>query len=131
MVSKGEAISQEKKAYARFLLEQKKMSCRKVARTVGGISKSFVGQMKTPSTKGKRRRSGNRKRGRPSKLSPRDKRRILRCLKQLRKTEGFFTSDRLMEASLQIVSWKHPALVKTRSQDVLFGSFSILWATIS
>jgi len=75
------------------------MSCRKVARTVGGISKSFVGQMKTPSTKGKRRRSGNRKRGRPSKLSPRDKRRILRCLKQLRKTEGFFTSDRLMEAS--------------------------------
>lgn len=99
MVSKGKAISPEKEAYARFLLEQKQMSCRKIARTVGGISKSYVGQMKISSTKPTTRRTGMRKRGRPSKLSPRDKRAIIRCLQHLRETEGFFTSDRLMEVS--------------------------------
>ena len=100
MAPKWKAIRPATRAYARFLLEQKHMSCRKVAQTAGGISKSSVGRMKTPSsTKRASQRNGNRKPGRPSNLSPRDKRRILRCLKQLRNTEGFFTSDRLMQVS--------------------------------
>ena len=37
--------------------------------------------------------------GRPAKLTLRDQRHIQRALSDLRKTEGHFTSDRLMEVA--------------------------------
>lgn len=93
-------IRPETRAYARFLLEQRNMSLREIANTVNGMSKSSVGRLKTTARKKTLTQAKiTKKRGRPCKLSERDKREILRILNKLRSTEGFFTSDRLMEAA--------------------------------
>lgn len=71
------------------------MSLRQIATTVKGMSKSSVVRQKTVPKK--KPTKAKKKPGRPSKLSLRDKRKVVRCLQELRNTEGFFTSDRLME----------------------------------
>jgi len=94
-------IPPEKRSYAKLLLKQG-WSLRAIAKEVG-ISKSAVGRLKKDNMKTSRRSSAERKttkrRGRPQKLSKRDKRHILRCLEHLRETEGFFTAERLMQAA--------------------------------
>lgn len=86
-------ISAEKRAYARLLLEEYGWSVRRIANKLG-ISKSSVQRLKhTHIDKTATKRKG----GRPCKLGEREKRRILRCLEQLRESEGFFTAEHLME----------------------------------
>jgi transposase len=100
-------ISPEKYAYARLLLEERGWSIRQVAKKVG-ISKSSVQRLKHRDI-GKTRRSAKRKGGRPPKLSNRDKRRILRCVEELRELHGYFTVEHLMEVAgisrMQVSSW--------------------------
>ena len=69
------------------------MSLRQIAATVKGISKSSVGRQKKELQNGIKKKTPGKilkTRGRPCKLSARDKREILRCLHKLRNTEGFF-----------------------------------------
>lgn len=90
-------ISPEKYAYGRLLLEERGWSIRKVAKRLR-ISKSSVHRLKHRDFCETRRRHV-KKRGRPCKLSPRDKRHILRCVEELRHTEGTFTVEQLMNAA--------------------------------
>lgn len=93
-------ISPEKRALAKLLLQQG-WSLRQIADEVG-MSKSSVGRLKQdqdkkihPPTKTKKSRG----KGRPQKLSEREKRRILRCIEELRESEGYFTAERLMQVA--------------------------------
>lgn len=90
-------ISPEKYAYARLLLEVRGWSIRKIVKKVR-ISKSSVYRLKQRDI-GETRRSAKRKGGRPPKLSKRDKRRILRCVEELRESYGYFTVEHLMEVA--------------------------------
>jgi transposase len=90
-------ISDEKYAYARFLLEECDWPIRRVAKKVN-ISKSSAHRLKHRNIN-TTRTSAKKKGGRPCKLSRRDKRRILRCVEQLRKLQGYFTIEHLMQAA--------------------------------
>lgn len=95
MVFRGK-ITPETRAYARLLLTELKWSQRKVASRLS-VSKSFVQRLAkcklNPRTGPFRKKKG----GRPSKLTIRDKRHIVKSLLHLRHSEGCFTSDRVME----------------------------------
>ena len=100
MVFRG-AIDSVTRARAYYLCRVQKLSIRKVADmcqisigSVWRIKNEKRGQMSVKRTP--------RKRGIKTKLTDRQKRLLIRCLKVLRKTEGNFTCKRLMqEAGIQ------------------------------
>ena len=89
-------IPLEKRVYASLLTDVCGWSIRQVAAKLG-ISKSSVHRFKFEIMKERRLANAVCGRGRPRKITPRQMRRVSRCMEHLRKTEGFFTSDRLME----------------------------------
>ena len=85
----------ETRAYGRLLLKEGKLSIREISERIG-VSKSSVQRLRncnfnqpppTPAPKT----------GRPQKLTTREKRHILRSVHHLRRTQGTFTSGRVME----------------------------------
>lgn len=90
-------ISAEQRAFARLLSEELGWSIRRIAKKLR-ISKSSVHRIKNNDIH-KHRVNVQRKGGRPPKLSPRNKRCILRSIEQLRETEGFFTAEHLLETA--------------------------------
>ena len=115
-------ISPEKYAYARLLLEERGWSIRKVAKKLR-ISKSSVQRLKHRDIGETRRRPAKRRGGRPCKLSERDKRHILRCVEDLRQSDGYFTVQELMDAAEiskeRVSSWTVRRFLKAKKIEYL------------
>ena len=114
-------ISPEKKAYARLLLEERGWCIRKVARKLR-ISKSCVHRLKHRDIS-ETRQPLKKRGGRPCKLSERDKRHILRCVEDLRQSDGYFTIQELMDAAEiskeYVSSWTVRRFLKTHKIEYL------------
>ena len=84
------------RARAFYLSRVKRLSVRKVADLCGISTASVVRISKANRSAPSRLRSSS-KRGRKFKLSERQRRHLIRCLRVLRKRDGTFTCKRLME----------------------------------
>ncbi len=96
MVFKGK-LKAEDIAYAR-LLKKHGQSCRDIAKS-SNMSKSSVQRQTRSSIQSKQHCRGHTKIGRPTKISPRLERYILREFKKLRSCEGSFSIARLMSVT--------------------------------
>ena len=90
------AIDSQRKAYIGYLARQKILpaveimkQCKILLASVYRIRDEFISVKQT----GPHKRAG----GRQSKFFARDQRKIIRCLRVLRKEEGHFSSSRIME----------------------------------
>ena len=92
-----QAISPAKKAYLLYAFNDKGMKWHAICRKLN-ISKTSLYRLRKIWLKGEERpKKGTKPRGRPRKLNERDVRSLRRCVRQLRKEQGNFSSSDLMK----------------------------------